>query len=119
VNRRLLIAGMFLLSGALLNVALMWWLWLSLEKTYPILASHEPALGGLLPYEPNWILFIAFAVVIGIGLFSVVYGPLVLRRSFRRSTRRQHGLCPACGYPMRDSSVCSECGEALPKRSGA
>jgi hypothetical protein len=28
----------------------------------------------------------------------------------RRSMRRRRGLCPACGYPVGMSEVCTECG---------
>ncbi len=40
-------------------------------------------------------------------------GPFALRRFLR--VRR--GLCPKCAYPMGESSVCTECGRALPKRA--
>ncbi len=41
---------------------------------------------------------------------------------FRHVNRIRRGLCPACAYPARpypvgESLVCSECGEALPERA--
>jgi hypothetical protein len=32
--------------------------------------------------------------------------------AMRRTIRRNRGLCPACGYPIGTSSVCTECGVA-------
>ena len=37
-------------------------------------------------------------------------------RALRRVLRVRRGLCPKCAYPMGESAVCSECGQALPKR---
>ncbi len=64
-----------------------------------------------LPLRPIWP---AFAVN---TLFyaALLWSPFALRRIIRV----KRGLCPACGYPMGESAVCSECGKALPRRVGA
>ncbi len=43
-------------------------------------------------------------------LWLLIAGPFALRRFLR--VRR--GRCPKCAYPAGESSVCSECGKALP-----
>lgn len=37
----------------------------------------------------------------------------------RRLTRRPGNVCPSCGYPIGVSSVCTECGTALPQSNRA
>ena len=54
---------------------------------------------------------LVFAVILGLG----IPGPFALRRFLRL----RRGLCPKCAYPMGDSSVCTECGRALPCTSTA
>ena len=48
-------------------------------------------------------------------LWLLIYGPISLRRFLR--VRR--GLCPKCAYPVGDSLVCTECGQALSRRAVA
>jgi hypothetical protein len=50
------------------------------------------------------------------GILWVMFAaPFALRR--RRRIKR--GLCPACAYPVGDSSVCTECGKTVQPRRGA
>lgn len=45
------------------------------------------------------------------ALFAVIVGlVLVAFRACRILSRRARGLCTACGYPVRESSTCPECG---------
>ncbi len=68
---------------------------------------------NVLPFGPMWpgfmvnTLFYAAILFVGWLLFAV---PFALRR--RRRIKR--GLCPACGYRVGTSPVCTECGGALP-----
>ena len=43
-------------------------------------------------------------------LWPLSYGPFVL---LRRAIRQRRGLCPACGYPVGESDLCTECGKTL------
>ncbi len=60
----------------------------------------------VLPLRPiligNAVNTVSFAAV----LWAIVLGPGTLRRFIRR---RRH-LCPACGYPVGESKLCTECG---------
>ena len=69
----------------------------------------------VLPLRPIWPGFAVNTILYAAFLWLLFCGPFVLRRFIR--VRR--GLCLACGYPMGKSSVCSECGEALPHRAVA
>ncbi len=67
---------------------------------------------GLIPLRPIWV---------GFALNTVFYAALVWLliaglSTLRRFLRLRRGLCPKCAYPMGESSVCTECGRALPKR---
>ena len=48
-------------------------------------------------------------------LWLVIPGPFALRRFIRR----KRGLCPACAYPMGESTLCTECGRELPGQRAA
>lgn len=65
-----------------------------------------------IPVLPIWLGFAVNTVFYATFLWLLICGPFVLRRFLR--VRR--GLCPACAYPMGESSVCTECGRALPGR---
>ncbi len=80
---------------------------------------HGPYISGLpraLPLRP-----IPGGFLINTLFYAVVLWLLLICGLFalRRQIRRLRGLCPKCGYPMGESSVCTECGEALPQRSRA
>ncbi len=62
------------------------------------------------PVRPGFALNTIFYATL---LWLLIPGPFALRRFLR--VRR--GLCPKCAYPMGESSVCTECGGALPKRA--
>ena len=113
MRRRLLIAAVFLLAGAVVNVAYMWYSWIGWRWTYPVLGSEQPRLGGLLPYEPNWYILVALAAFIGALLWAMIYLPFIAWKQHRHETRQRRGLCPACGYRIGKADVCSECGKVL------
>ena len=57
----------------------------------------------------------------GLLLNVLFYTSLLMSARMLHGTVRQHmrvrrGLCPKCAYPMGESSVCTECGIALPRR---
>ncbi len=66
---------------------------------------------SLVPFAPLWPGFALNSVFYATFLWLLVPGPFALRRFIRR----KRGQCPACGYPVGDSAVCSECGKELPK----
>ncbi len=69
--------------------------------------------GGRIPVRVRWAetsANILFYTVVFVGI-RLVY------LSIRARIRLRRGLCPACAYPMSESSVCSECGRALPSRA--
>ena len=66
-----------------------------------------------LPLRPIWTGFAINTIFYATILWLLIPGPFALRRFLR--VRR--GLCPKCAYPMGESSVCTECGSALPKRA--
>ena len=68
-----------------------------------------------LPLRPIWANFIVNTLFYGATLWLLIGGPFLLRRL----VRRRRGLCPACGYTMGQSSVCTECGSRLPSRAVA
>lgn len=79
--------------------------------------KHGPYLSGLpraLPLRPIPGGFAVNTVFYGATLWLMICGLFALRRFIR--VRR--GLCAACGYPMGESAVCSECGKPLPGRAG-
>ncbi len=64
-----------------------------------------------LPLRPLWPGFLANTLLCATLLWLLIPGPFALRRLIRR----ERGLCPKCAYPMGESSICSECGNALPQ----
>ncbi len=61
------------------------------------------------PAYPIWPAFIANTLFYATLLWLLITGAFALRRFLR--VRR--GLCPKCAYPMGESAVCTECGNAL------
>ncbi len=63
-----------------------------------------------LPVRPIWSGFLLntalYAVLAWLCMRGMVY--------VREMMRKERGRCPACAYPMGESSVCSECGRELP-----
>ena len=60
----------------------------------------------VLPLRPILMGNVVNTVSFAAGLWAIVLGPGTLRRFIRR---RRH-LCPACGYPVGESKLCTECG---------
>ena len=76
---------------------------------------HPLLHGTALPLLPIWPGFAVNTIFYATTLWLLACGLLAMRRL----VRLKRGLCPACGYPMGKSSVCSECGKALPLRKAA
>ena len=64
------------------------------------------------PTRPLWLGFAINTVFYAAILWLPAFGLGALRR--RRRIKR--GLCPACAYPIGESSVCTECGRRLKER---
>jgi hypothetical protein len=105
----------FLLLGAIVNVAVA----LSIppfssgvvqQYGWPIPAIGDEFGNG--PRQPIWPGFAINTVFYAAVLWVLCAAPFVLRR-WRRIRR---GLCPKCGYDLRnrpnDSAVCPECGQS-------
>ncbi len=69
----------------------------------------------IIPYRPIWRGFVVNTLLYATILWLLIHGPFGVRR-FRGFLRMKRGLCPKCAYPMGESTVCTECGCALPKR---
>lgn len=65
-----------------------------------------------LPVLPIWPGFAVNTVLYAGGLALLSFSSATIRRAIRR---RRH-CCPACGYPVGESPVCTECGCTLPRR---
>ncbi len=72
------------------------------RATYPI--------ERVLPLGMIWPGFAINTLFYAAILWLVIPGPFILRRLIRH----WRGLCPKCGYPMGESSICTECGQGLP-----
>ena len=79
----------------------------SLTNRPDLILDHDP----VIPSCPIWPGFAVNTLFYAALLWLLIPGPFALRRLVR--VRR--GLCPKCAYPMGESPVCSECGQALPK----
>jgi hypothetical protein len=72
--------------------------------------TQGPAgLRRVLPLRPLAVGVAANTVFYAVVLWSAVLGPSAVRRFIRR---RRH-LCPACGYPIGESRLCTECGRKV------
>jgi hypothetical protein len=86
------------------------------RSAVPISRGRPPGgRAGLLPLRPVWPGFAVNAAVYGAALWVLAVAVVGLRR-FGRVRRRR---CPACGYPIGEAAVCTECGKPLPKRAVA
>ena len=64
-----------------------------------------------LPLRPIW-----SGLAINTLSYAVLFWLLIaVLSALRRFVRARRGLCPNCAYPIRESAVCSECGQALPQ----
>ena len=74
---------------------------------------HGPDNRGLpraLPLRPIPVGFALNTLFYAAILWPLSYDPFVL---LRRVIRKRRGLCPACGYPVGESDLCTECGKTL------
>lgn len=62
------------------------------------------------PVDPLWAGFIVNCLFYTAVVWAALSGPLLIKRWLRR----RRGLCPACGYPVGASPVCTECGLPSP-----
>ena len=155
MKRRLLTIAIFLLAGAVVNVAVAWECALlspasvrntdappfrlffhrsysmMLEPPDPTPIVHEWGLplvamaskyewrssrkDPVLPWHPIWPGFAINTIFYAAILWLFIGGLFALRRFLRLRRGLRRGLCPKCAYPMGESSVCTECGCALPK----
>ncbi len=74
--------------------------------------QNGPFTARVLPFGFIWPGFTFNTLFYSIMLWLLIAGPLVLRWFIRL----RRGFCPKCAYPIGESSVCSECGQGLPKR---
>ena len=91
----------------------------SLVESYLLTqANVGPVDYRLLPLRPTWPGFPVNTLFYAAILWLLAWSPFTLRRFLRvrRGLRLRRGLCPKCAYPMGESSVCTECGVALPHR---
>ena len=65
-----------------------------------------------IPYGPLWGGMIINAVSYGLFLWFLWFA----LAHARRHLRARRGLCPACGYPVGEAAVCSECGKPVRNR---
>jgi len=62
------------------------------------------------PLQPIWPSFSGYTLLYGVVLWLLICGPFLPRR-LTRAIRAKRGCCQACGYPLGQSDVCSECGK--------
>ena len=70
--------------------------------------------GVVIPLGLHWPGMIANVLVYAVGLWLI--GRCL--GATRRAIRRRRGRCPACGYPLGVSPVCTECGAVLAAADG-
>jgi hypothetical protein len=75
------------------------------------LGSAQWAMGlpRVLPLRPILISFSVNTVGYALVLWTITLGPPTMRRLIRRRRHR----CPACGSPIGESQLCTECGRAV------
>jgi hypothetical protein len=79
-------------------------------ETYSgILMTGSGANGWWIPGLPIWPGFAINTIFYAAILWMLLLGPGTIKRAIRR----KRGLCPACGYPIGASPVCTECGKQL------
>lgn len=96
-----------------------WWTWYDASGGQPtVLPFHAIELSvdnrelrTAIPLHPIFAGFAINTFFYATILWLFVRGPVVLRRV----VRRRRGRCPACGYPVGVSAVCTECGQPLPR----
>lgn len=71
--------------------------------------NHSVERDIVLPFHPIWSGLIINTLFYAVLIWGVVSGPGAARRAFRQRRNR----CPACGYPIGTSIICTECGHQL------
>ena len=94
MRRRVLLVVVFLLAGAVVNVAVAW----GCARFVRVLSSSDAV---TLTTAINTLFYAAI-------LWLLILGPFALRRLIRQ----RRGVCPACGYDLRhgEHKACPECG---------
>jgi hypothetical protein len=64
---------------------------------------------NFLPLRPVWPGTLLNSLLYALTLATILFTPLTIRRV----TRSWQGRCPACGYPIDNSAVCTECGTTV------
>ena len=72
-------------------------------------SMYEKVENYFLPFKPTVPGFVVNSAIYGGVPWLLFCGPFVLRRSHRRKRKQ----CIACGYPIGNSDVCTECGNAI------
>jgi len=95
------------------------WSWLQQELKQPaqewdhcLLKSKmwvKPPRQFILPLRVMWVGFAVNSLMFASLLWLILSAPL----DYRRWKRIKRGCCPACGYPVGASAVCTECGGAV------
>ncbi len=84
------------------------------ELVYAFALAVRSGVGGggqewLIPLRPRWAALAAGSALYAATLALLLGGFVAARRAIRSSRHR----CPACGYPIGQSLVCTECGREL------
>ena len=81
--------------------------WPRNDPKWTTTAEKDPAI------NIHWKGAIANPIIAGVGLWLLVFGPVLSWRFVRQIRRRRHGQCMSCGYPLGVAEVCTECGVDL------
>jgi hypothetical protein len=96
----------FILHGALL---------LLVSLGLMVLSGILLAAAGTPPYVPNAIPDSAVAIVgATYACLVTAYAAYLVTAHLRQRSRKAHGRCLHCAYPLSDSRVCPECGSPRP-----
>ena len=63
-----------------------------------------------LPLHVIWTGAVLNPLLVGLGLWLVVFAPRIIPRAIRERARRRRNQCLNCGYPAVPGGVCPECG---------
>lgn len=65
-----------------------------------------------IPVVPLWPGLLLSTLAWSVAAFVIVYSYQHAVRAVRSYSRRKQGLCSGCSYPLRDLTLCPECGES-------
>lgn len=78
--------------------------------------SHPTFQTSRLSYVSAWqYAFGWLEALFTLGCAACVVASFLTRRDSRVWRRLINGQCPACGYPIGTSDVCTECGSEIPR----